>query len=510
MDRSKFKVSLLVLSAIFALALMLVAVSIEPKTAEAASSDHVKMYRLYNQYTGEHFYTASESEKNSCASAGWTWEGTGWYAPKTSNEPVYRLYNPHVEGGDHHYTTNKSEYDTLVKKGWSGEDIGWYSEPKSETDRVAVYRQYNPNAWTGTHNFTKDKSENDNLAKAGWKAEGEAWYAVNYTDTSNLYLGSFFVDTGGSVGYETVLCTSRDGVGFEKVSTPFPDSEDPYPLHDPSIMYKDGYFWMISNWNRNDGKFWPMFSYSKDLKEWTQPEGDALISNYNGISLESKPFGISNFDVVAPEWFVDTNGDVYIIFSAGWYGDWHGEGSGNDKMKVYAVKVNLTPGGFANWGWAHPAPNGIKVQAGTAFEIQGLDSDENYIDSSVYKEGNTYYLITKKHGVNNQIYKNSGMKKSGWTRVNENISFGSEGPCIVKNENSYIIYTDKLQGNHGVTGMAFAVGGSLTGGFSPIKDLYCVDKNKTRIKLRHGTVIKLTGVAKSVGETFRSSAGFKD
>ncbi len=511
MDNSKYKVSLLALSAILALAMVSLVVSIGPKTAEAASSEHVKMYRLYNQYTGEHFYTASETEKNNCANAGWTWEGAGWYAPKTSEEPVYRLYNPYVTGGDHHYTRDKAEYDRLVKKGWSGEDVGWYSEPASETDRVAIYRQYNPNAWTGTHNFTKDKSENDSLVNAGWKAEGEAWYGVNYTDTSSLYLGSFFTDTSGPYGFNTVLCTSRDGVGFEKVSTPFTDVDGQNPFHDPSIMYKDGYFWVISNWNKQDGKFWPMFSYSKDLITWTQPEGEQMINggSYKGISLESLPFGNANFDVVAPEWFVDTNGDTYIIFSAGYYGGNHNDPE-NDSMKVYAVKVNLTAGAFANWGWAKPAPDGIKVQAGTAFEIQGLDSSNNYIDSSVYKDGNNYYLITKKDGVNNQIYKNTSMSKSGWTRVNNNIALGNEGPSCVKADNTYVIYTDKIDTYHGDNGMQFSIGSSLTGQFSPGKDLYCVDKNGSKIKLRHGTVIKLTGDAKTVGESFRKSGGFSD
>ena len=30
------------------------------------------MYRLYNKYTGEHFYTGSESERDGLVAAGWT------------------------------------------------------------------------------------------------------------------------------------------------------------------------------------------------------------------------------------------------------------------------------------------------------------------------------------------------------------------------------------------------------------------------------------------------------
>jgi hypothetical protein len=135
------------------------------------------MYRLYNPYTGEHFYTADKAEKTTCITAGWRDEGIGWYAPLTSKTPVYRLYNKYAPGGDHHYTFNKSEYDSLIKKGWSGEGVGWYSDDEKQ---VMLYRQYNPFAQTGTHNYTVSKAENDNLDSKGWNAEGTAWYGVQH------------------------------------------------------------------------------------------------------------------------------------------------------------------------------------------------------------------------------------------------------------------------------------------------------------------------------------------
>jgi endoglucanase len=51
------------------------------------------MYRLYNNRSGEHFYTASEAEKKNLVNLGWRDEGIGWVAPEKSNHPVYRLYN---------------------------------------------------------------------------------------------------------------------------------------------------------------------------------------------------------------------------------------------------------------------------------------------------------------------------------------------------------------------------------------------------------------------------------
>ena len=135
----------------------------------------VQMHRLYNRYTGEHFYTSSSSERDRLVDVGWTSEGVGWIAPTKSNTPVYRLYNPYVTGGDHHYTTSASERDELVKVGWRDEGVGWYSD---DAKGAPLYRQYNPYATTGTHNYTTSKDENDHLVSVGWKAEGIGWYGV--------------------------------------------------------------------------------------------------------------------------------------------------------------------------------------------------------------------------------------------------------------------------------------------------------------------------------------------
>lgn len=138
------------------------------------------MYRLYNPNTGEHFYTARQSERNSLYKAGWEYEGIGWTAPAKSNTPVYRLYNK--KSGDHHYTTSIGEKDYLVRVGWKDEGIGWYS---SDNKKIPLYRQYNPHAISGTHNYTTSKAENDQLARNGWKQEGIGWYGIKSGRTDN-------------------------------------------------------------------------------------------------------------------------------------------------------------------------------------------------------------------------------------------------------------------------------------------------------------------------------------
>lgn len=113
------------------------------------------MHRLYNPNSGEHFYIADTEEKDRLIGYGWRYEGVGWYAPETSQIPVYRLYNSNA--GDHHYTLNAAEKDNLIKAGWKYEGIGWYSD---EAEGVPLYRQYNPNAKkAGAHNYTSDFSK---------------------------------------------------------------------------------------------------------------------------------------------------------------------------------------------------------------------------------------------------------------------------------------------------------------------------------------------------------------
>ncbi|WP_248922390.1 InlB B-repeat-containing protein [Olsenella intestinalis] len=133
--------------------------------------DAIPMFRLYNPYSGEHFYTASPGEREFLSRVGWNYEGVGWWAPIEGGEPVYRLYNPY--GGDHHYTPSPGERDALVAAGWNYEGVGWRS-----AGDVPVLRQYNPYAASGTHNFTTSEAENDMLVRNGWNFEGVGWMAV--------------------------------------------------------------------------------------------------------------------------------------------------------------------------------------------------------------------------------------------------------------------------------------------------------------------------------------------
>ena len=173
--------------------------------AEEVSSDEsetifsITTYRLYNPYTGEHFYTQSALERNSLEQVGWRYEGIGWTAP-SQGDPVYRLYNSYVAGGDHHFTTSASERDALSAVGWRYEGVSWYSDTSKG---APLWRQYNPYATTGTHNFTLSVEENLNLVSHGWRHEGAAWYALDLGPKApeNAFSGWAEVDGEKFYGY---------------------------------------------------------------------------------------------------------------------------------------------------------------------------------------------------------------------------------------------------------------------------------------------------------------------
>lgn len=181
------------------------------RTIAYADSSTQTMYRLYNPNSGEHFWTASEYERDNVLNAGWLYEGIGWYAPVKSSTPVYRLYNPNAPYGDHHYTMSKHEYDTLVKIGWRGEGIGWYSDDNKGSP---VYRVYRPGTYTfgssGAHHFTSNITEAKYLINLGWNDEHISWYGLkhdntNTNNTNNNVTGDTIDDKTDSLKYSYEL-----------------------------------------------------------------------------------------------------------------------------------------------------------------------------------------------------------------------------------------------------------------------------------------------------------------
>lgn len=136
----------------------------------ALAEESSPMYRLYNQYNGDHMYTLDESERDDLVGRGWNEEGVAWDVPDTG-DPVWRLYNPYT--GEHLFTLNEDEYDSLQDAGWNGEGVGFRSAGETGTP---IYRLYNRWLSAGTHLYTTDPNEYDSLRSLGWNGENVAFY----------------------------------------------------------------------------------------------------------------------------------------------------------------------------------------------------------------------------------------------------------------------------------------------------------------------------------------------
>lgn len=130
----------------------------------------VQVHRLYNRWSGEHFYTAGETEYKALVKAGWTDEGVG-FTMADYGTPVYRLYLP---GGKHLFTTSVKERDVLKANRWRYEGVAFYVRDDGAF-KTEVHRLYNP--WSGDHLLTTSSNERGVLVLHKWKYEGVAFQA---------------------------------------------------------------------------------------------------------------------------------------------------------------------------------------------------------------------------------------------------------------------------------------------------------------------------------------------
>lgn len=163
---------------------------------EAPKAKVVEVVRLFNPWNGDHLFTWDEKEVFAAEKAGWTNEGTVWKAyghegdyRKFVNQdakvgtPVYRLFNQY--SGEHLYTTSTEEYNKNVAAGWTGEGVSFYTvkakdgKPETNEDDAkiinkskvdSVYRMFNPFVQVGTHLYGGIE-ENAKCLADGWKAD---------------------------------------------------------------------------------------------------------------------------------------------------------------------------------------------------------------------------------------------------------------------------------------------------------------------------------------------------
>lgn len=341
---------------------------------------------------------------------------------------------------------------------------------------------------------------------------------------SEVLLGTFWESDNNTT--DTVYW-STDGVNFYELSEAYTDATPNDPstswiagtpynvstLHDPSIIYKDGYFYMLSGFSQNN-RIIPMIGSSKDLVHWSYPNsGSRTNVGVTATPAGSEKYG-STWDMVAPDFMVDDDGTVWIVVSLGYYASWHNDSSQNDIMQPYLIKATgLKPGADpASDPGAQPI---VSYSNAVPINLPQYDSSHtvtNRIDGSLYKEGNYYYFSVKKDGVTNEIWRTTNLSldavqnETNWELVTDDAVTGFEGPSLTKYNGTYYMYTDKLkdyppENADGKAGVYVSVASTATTG-SLDSFTGWLEKNQFKIvahsadggtkECRHGTVITVT------------------
>jgi hypothetical protein len=145
------------------------------------------VYRFYRRSSGTHFYTASEAEKYTILkklAKTYALEGVAYSLDASATNmttPLYRFYNKKT--GTHFYTASQTERDSVVAK-LSGtfklEGVA-YNVSSEPTASTPVYRFFNKK--TGTHFYTASQTEKESVVaklSGTYRFEGIAFYLGYY------------------------------------------------------------------------------------------------------------------------------------------------------------------------------------------------------------------------------------------------------------------------------------------------------------------------------------------
>ncbi|HBP01254.1 MAG: hypothetical protein UY41_C0042G0003 [Candidatus Moranbacteria bacterium GW2011_GWE1_49_15] len=180
----------------------------------------VPVYRFYSKKTGDHFYTTSENEKiklSESLNSSYAFEGTAFYAlPDDSLQPsavpVYRFYNS--SNGDHFYTASENEKDKITNNLstlYQYEGIAFYSLPDDSIESASpIYRFHNSSS--GDHFYTADGNEATSLSNLSKKitfpiyrfyspSNGDHFYTISETEKNKLVANPTFFKYEGEVFY---------------------------------------------------------------------------------------------------------------------------------------------------------------------------------------------------------------------------------------------------------------------------------------------------------------------
>lgn len=350
---------------------------------------------------------------------------------------------------------------------------------------------------------------------------------VTSTDGVNFELvNSILKDANPYTVQDNGLAVEDNGVD---ISIPLDRSYDrPYTLNThwcPSIMYYNGCFFSIVNamWNTRAGNMTAEFAinYSYDLIHWSDSwvcyatlPSDTPQDRYN-------PGWTS---CVAAEFAVAPDNTPYILMSVGTYGAYSGYPEQDSCWPVLIKVTDLTP-------LADPAVNpcgyNLNFSAEQGQWVNLPSGATDFIDGSIYFEGDTCYLSMKESGQYPKIwtcgsYQNLSRcwDKNVWSFCSD-VQFGNEAQSMTKLGGTYYMYTDKIASpfTNWQNGTQVQTSGSPYGAWSgaqsiTVRDVYgnvlsATDSGYEFDGPRHGSVLSITDPAqKAVVYNARARMGY--
>ena len=160
---------------------------------DGINDNQTSIYRFFESEGGFHFYTSSEEEKNALeqqienGEVSYIYEGESFTAlaedddgdPLTGAKPVYRFFDNLT--GAHLYTISETEKDNIVNNlpDYNLEGVAYYAYDEPQGNTIPLYRLYNNE--TGTRLFTSSVTEKDNVLETlpQYTTEGEAGIAFH-------------------------------------------------------------------------------------------------------------------------------------------------------------------------------------------------------------------------------------------------------------------------------------------------------------------------------------------
>ncbi|HWQ59939.1 MAG TPA: SpoIID/LytB domain-containing protein [Candidatus Fimivivens sp.] len=187
------------------------------QTEQLAGS--VPVYRLVSHTTGDHFYTVSKDERDAILgneSSGYFDEGVAFYAYATQldgTSPVYRFVN--TTTGDHFYTASESEKNVLTLSALGPKiAVGLWVDTKSDLQdtplKVSANKRYNVKDKNGAVISTVDAGTD---TRVGYDSSGKLKVYGSIADTVVKTSVSF--DSADGYDGDLIMYVNRPGSSYD-------------------------------------------------------------------------------------------------------------------------------------------------------------------------------------------------------------------------------------------------------------------------------------------------------